>query len=71
MASRGLDIKNLFYVINYDFPTKLKTYVQRIGRTGRLAAYGHAFSFFTRNLVILILIFKKVKLLKRHRWHQI
>lgn len=51
VAARGLDIRQLPYVVNYDFPSSLETYVHRVGRTGRLAAFGHAFSFFTRNLV--------------------
>jgi len=51
VAARGLDIAALPYVVNYDFPSTLETYVHRIGRTGRLAANGHAFSFFTRNMV--------------------
>ena len=50
VAGRGLHIKDLPYVINYDFPTNLDTYVHRVGRTGRLATDGHAYSFFTRNL---------------------
>ena len=37
-------------MVNYDFPSNLETYIHRIGRTGRLATNGHAFSFFTRNL---------------------
>lgn len=51
VASRGLDIRALPYVVNYDFPSRLETYIHRTGRTGRLAAYGHAYSFFTRNMV--------------------
>lgn len=51
VAARGLDIRALPYVVNYDFPGSLATYVHRVGRTGRLAAHGHAYSFFTRNLV--------------------
>lgn len=51
VAARGLDIRALPYVVNYDFPSRLETYIHRVGRTGRLAANGHAFSFFTRNLV--------------------
>ena len=51
VAARGLDISALPYVVNYDFPSSLETYIHRVGRTGRLAANGHAFSFFTRNLV--------------------
>lgn len=53
VAARGLHIKNMPYVINYDFPTNLDTYVHRVGRTGRLATNGHAYSFFTRNLAPL------------------
>lgn len=40
-------------VVNYDFPGNLETYVHRVGRTGRLAADGHALSFLTRNLAPL------------------
>ena len=36
-----------------DFPTNLDSYVHRVGRTGRLAANGHSFSFFTRSLARL------------------
>ena len=50
IAGRGLDIKGLTYVVNYDFPTNLGQYVHRIGRAGRSGAAGHSFSFFTRNL---------------------
>eukprot|EP00884_Botryococcus_braunii_P012932 jgi/Botrbrau1/2163/Bobra.101_2s0004.1 len=53
VASRGLHIRNLPYVVNYDFPSRLETYTHRVGRTGRLSATGHAFSFFTRNLAPL------------------
>jgi superfamily II DNA/RNA helicase len=51
VAARGLDIKALPYVVNYDFPSSMETYIHRVGRTGRIASNGHAFSFFTRNLV--------------------
>lgn len=53
VAARGLDIQNLPYVVNYDFPANLETYVHRVGRTGRLAADGHAFSFLTREMAPL------------------
>ena len=53
VAARGLHIKNLPYVINYDFPSNLDTYTHRVGRTGRLATDGHAYSFLTRNLAPL------------------
>ena len=39
VASRGIDVKDIRYVINFDFPKTLEDYVHRIGRTGR--ALGH------------------------------
>ncbi|KAE8667116.1 DEAD-box ATP-dependent RNA helicase 20 [Hibiscus syriacus] len=47
VAARGLDVKDVKYVINYDFPGSLEDYVHRIGRTGRAGAKGTAYSFFT------------------------
>ncbi|PRW59081.1 DEAD-box ATP-dependent RNA helicase 20-like [Chlorella sorokiniana] len=53
VAARGLHIRNLPYVVNYDFPPNLEQYIHRVGRTGRLATDGHAFSFFTREMARL------------------
>jgi ATP-dependent RNA helicase DDX5/DBP2 len=47
VAARGLDIKNISYVVNYDFPGTIEDYVHRIGRTGRAGSTGTAYSFFT------------------------
>jgi ATP-dependent RNA helicase DDX5/DBP2 len=47
VASRGLDVKDIKNVINYDLPHQIEDYVHRIGRTGRAGAAGSAFSFFT------------------------
>ncbi|SBS88847.1 ATP-dependent RNA helicase DDX5, putative [Plasmodium malariae] len=47
VASRGLDIKNVKYVINFDFPNQIEDYVHRIGRTGRAGAHGASFTFLT------------------------
>ncbi|KAL3628888.1 hypothetical protein CASFOL_027934 [Castilleja foliolosa] len=47
VAARGLDVKDIKCVINYDFPSSLEDYVHRIGRTGRAGAVGTAFTFFT------------------------
>ncbi|KAH7295049.1 hypothetical protein KP509_27G030300 [Ceratopteris richardii] len=47
VAARGLDIKDIRVVINFDFPTGVEDYVHRIGRTGRAGATGIAYSFFT------------------------
>jgi len=47
VASRGLDIKNIELVINYDLPFDAEVYTHRIGRTGRADATGKAISLFT------------------------
>src|SRR5690606_6936617 len=44
VASRGLDIKELPYVVNYELPNVSEDYVHRIGRTGRAGASGLAVS---------------------------
>ncbi|KAF9626690.1 hypothetical protein IFM89_038785, partial [Coptis chinensis] len=46
VAARGLDVKDIRAVINYDFPTGIEDYVHRIGRTGRGGATGVAYTFF-------------------------
>ncbi|XP_009414695.2 ATP-dependent RNA helicase-like protein DB10 [Musa acuminata AAA Group] len=46
VAARGLDIKDIRVVINYDFPTGVEDYVHRIGRTGRAGATGLSYTFF-------------------------
>jgi ATP-dependent RNA helicase RhlE len=45
IAARGLDIKEISHVVNYDLPETPETYVHRIGRTGRAGATGVAVSF--------------------------
>jgi ATP-dependent RNA helicase RhlE len=47
LISRGIDIKFLPYVINYELPRSPKDYVHRIGRTGRAESPGEAISFIT------------------------
>ncbi len=47
VASRGLDIKNIELVVNYDLPFDSEVYTHRIGRTGRADAVGTAISLFT------------------------
>ncbi len=47
IASRGIDVKGIELVINYDLPDDPENYVHRIGRTGRAGHAGHAISFAT------------------------
>ncbi len=47
VASRGLDIKDIALVINYDLPFDSEVYTHRIGRTGRADATGTAISLFS------------------------
>ncbi len=45
IASRGIDVKDISLVVNYDMPDEADSYVHRIGRTGRAGKTGHAISF--------------------------
>lgn len=47
VAARGLDVKQLKLVINYDVPNHLEDYVHRVGRTGRAGETGKAVTFIT------------------------
>jgi ATP-dependent RNA helicase DDX5/DBP2 len=50
VASRGIDVKDIKYVINYDFPGSIEDYIHRVGRTGRAGATGSSYTFFTSNM---------------------
>ena len=45
VSSRGIDIPNVEYVVNYDLPELAENYVHRVGRTGRAEKRGIAISF--------------------------
>lgn len=47
LAARGIDIKLLPYVVNYELPRSPKDYIHRIGRTGRAGSEGRAISLIT------------------------
>merc|ERR1712037_49062 len=49
VAARGLDIKDVMHVVNYDIPDEVEEYVHRIGRTGRVGNTGRATSFFDQH----------------------
>jgi ATP-dependent RNA helicase RhlE len=45
VAARGIDVRNIELVVNYDLPDDIENYVHRIGRTGRAGREGRAVSF--------------------------
>lgn len=45
VAARGIDIEDVDYIFNYDFPDNIEYYIHRIGRTGRAGKSGKAVSF--------------------------
>jgi ATP-dependent RNA helicase RhlE len=45
IAARGIDVKDIALVVNYDIPECAEDYVHRIGRTGRAGAKGRAITF--------------------------
>lgn len=49
VAARGLDVEDVKFVINFDYPNSSEDYVHRIGRTGRCQQIGTAYAFFTSN----------------------
>ncbi len=48
IAARGIDVSSISHVINYDMPDTVEAYTHRIGRTGRAAKTGDAFTLVTR-----------------------
>ena len=48
IAARGIDVSRISHVINYDIPDTAEAYTHRIGRTGRAAKTGDAFTIITR-----------------------
>lgn len=47
ICARGLDIKSIVLVINFQCPNHMEDYIHRIGRTGRAGNKGTAITFFT------------------------
>lgn len=48
LLSRGIDVQQVSVVINYDIPTKIESYLHRIGRSGRFGRKGVAINLMTR-----------------------
>jgi len=54
IAQRGLDVSGISHVINYDVPQQPEDYVHRIGRTGRAAATGDAYTFMSPDEISMV-----------------
>ena len=54
VAARGIDVKELTHVVNFDLPQVAEDYIHRIGRTGRAGAKGFAVSFVSKDEVNLL-----------------
>jgi ATP-dependent RNA helicase DeaD len=62
VAARGIDIKNVSHVINYDMPQDVESYVHRVGRTARVNRKGTAYTLVTaREYMALKQIEKAIK----------
>jgi ATP-dependent RNA helicase RhlE len=60
IAQRGLDISGISHVINYDVPQQPEDYVHRIGRTGRAANTGDAFTFMSPDEIAMVRTIERV-----------
>jgi len=74
VAARGIDVKGITLVVNFDMPDEPESYVHRIGRTARAGAEGLAISFCTNEDVeslhgIQRLIKKTIPTFNEHPWH--
>lgn len=66
VASRGIDIKDVGMVINYDMSKTIEAYTHRIGRTGRAGKRGEAITFLTKEDSPLFYDLKQVLLASPH-----
>ncbi|HVZ48243.1 MAG TPA: DEAD/DEAH box helicase [Gemmatimonadaceae bacterium] len=60
IAQRGLDISHITHVVNYDVPQQAEDYVHRIGRTGRAAKTGDAFTFMSADEIAMVRTIERV-----------
>ena len=51
LLGRGIDVKEVELVINYDLPDNRETYIHRVGRSGRFGRVGKAISFVTQTQI--------------------
>jgi ATP-dependent RNA helicase RhlE len=59
IAARGIDVSQISHVVNYDIPDTAEAYIHRIGRTGRAARSGDAFTLVTTEDTIMVRTIEK------------
>ncbi len=59
IASRGLDLKNIDLIINYDVPLDIDSYIHRVGRTGRAGKIGKAILFLDKKQKHFLFLLRK------------
>jgi len=74
VAARGVDVKDVGLVVNYDLPNEPEAYVHRIGRTGRAGAEGLAVSFCAEDEIDFLrdiekIIKASIPRFTDHAWH--
>lgn len=60
IAARGIDVSQISHVVNYDIPDTSDAYIHRIGRTGRAARTGDAFTLVTGDDTAMVRAIEKV-----------
>ena len=76
VASRGLDIPKVNYIIQFDPPSNLQGYIHRSGRTARMGRVGQTILFLTPTEMKYLELLKKNKfefnqIPMGHVWHQL
>jgi ATP-dependent RNA helicase RhlE len=73
IAARGLDIRKISHVINYDMPMEAENYVHRIGRTARAGEEGASYSFCSEHEKGTLIEIEKLTKMKipvmKHEYH--
>ena len=59
IAARGIDVSQISHVVNYDIPDTAEAYIHRIGRTGRAARSGDAFTLVTTEDTVMVRTIEK------------
>jgi ATP-dependent RNA helicase RhlE len=59
IAARGIDVSQISHVVNYDIPDTAEAYIHRIGRTGRAARSGDAFTMVTPDDTVMVRTIEK------------